>query len=359
MKIIHVVRQFLPSVGGLEDVVYNLAKQQVKEGNRVTVFTLNTNFQTGAKLDNKSIIDGIEVVRFSWKGSTRYPICMIPLNTLIDADIVHIHAVDFFVEYFSLLKRLGKLSAKLVLTTHGGFFHTNNQAKLKRLFFKTITPFSLKQFDVVTCCSINDYELFQPLNKNSYLIENGVNLKKLGALKHTQQKQNDFIYFGRFSENKRLPELIKLFRNLPSGLATLKIIGRSNTGDTKALNSLISELKIENVKLITDIPDEEILEHIQHAKFVISASEYEGFGLSIIELMAYGLVPLLSSEPPSFNRFIKESGCGSSFNLQQDQFTSVIENIVTSWTQQQSELAQVYCKQFSWDGVQEKYANVY
>jgi alpha-1,3-mannosyltransferase len=45
------------------------------------------------------------------------------LRHLRDADIVHVHAIDFFFDFLGWTKPLhGK---KLVVSTHGGFFHTS------------------------------------------------------------------------------------------------------------------------------------------------------------------------------------------------------------------------------------------
>lgn len=359
MKIVHIVRQFLPSVGGLEDVVFNLASEQIKSGNTVKVFTANTDFQANTKLPLVSIESGIPVQRYPWYGSERYPISRLPINELNTFDVVHVHAVDFFVEYLSLQKRLGRLKSRLVLTTHGGFFHTNKQSGLKKLFFKTITPFSLSQFDAVTCCSVNDYELFKNLNHNVSLIENGVGFQKLGKAQ-SEQKGNVFIYFGRFSENKRIVELVELFSEVDCPDTRLKIIGRSKTGDVEAIRNKINELGCtERIMLLTDINDQKILQHVASARFTVSASAYEGFGLSVVELMAYGLVPLLSAEPPSFKRFVEESGVGMQFTLDKSSLEQAIHHLTSQWTESQGQSAQNYAKQFAWTAVAEKYLNVY
>ncbi|WP_257266474.1 glycosyltransferase family 4 protein [Endozoicomonas sp. ONNA2] len=359
MKIVHVVRQFLPSIGGLEDVVFNLATEQIKLGHNVKVFTTNSDFQANKQLPAVSVESGIHVQRYPWYGSKRYPICWLPINELNRFDLVHVHAVDFLVEYLSLQKRLGRLRPRLVLTTHGGFFHTNKQAGMKKLFFKYITPFSLSQFDAVTCCSINDYALFKDLNRNVSLIENGVGFQKLGKALNIQ-KINDFIYFGRFSENKRLVELVELFAGVDHSDVRLKIIGRSKTGDIASILSKIAELGcLERVQLLTDISDQEILHHVASARFTISASSYEGFGLSIVELMAYGLVPLLSAEPPSFKRFVEESGVGAQFTLDKNSIEQAIHILTTQWSESQGQAAQNYAGQFAWPSVAVKYLNVY
>ena len=42
--VVHVVRQFLPNRGGLEDVVFNLCMQSIDRGLRVRVVTLDSLF---------------------------------------------------------------------------------------------------------------------------------------------------------------------------------------------------------------------------------------------------------------------------------------------------------------------------
>ena len=78
MRITHVTRQFTPAVGGLENVVHNLAKAQLKAGQRVKVITLNRDFaKPNIVLPTHEHIDGIEVVRVPYRGSHRYPILLL------------------------------------------------------------------------------------------------------------------------------------------------------------------------------------------------------------------------------------------------------------------------------------------
>ncbi len=96
-NIVHVVRQFYPSVGGIEDYVYQLAKRQVKKGYSVKVITVNTNFQNGKSLPEKEVINDILVERINWFGSKRYPVAFSIIKHISRKDILHVHAVDFFV----------------------------------------------------------------------------------------------------------------------------------------------------------------------------------------------------------------------------------------------------------------------
>lgn len=321
MKVLHVVRQYAPSLGGLEEYVKNLVQQQSRLAVdclgdayfSAAVLTLNSNFQTDKRLPKHEIVDGIEVHRIGWKGSKRYSICRPDMAWLNGFDLIHVHAVDFFVDYLSLQKRIGRLKPVLVLTTHGGFFHTPNQQGLKRLFFKTVTPFSLRKFSLVYTISSNDDVLFKQVSSNTRLLPNAVANQKFGNVLPLARKP-DLVYLGRFSSNKRLPWLIKQYASLKEPAGQLIIVGSRATGDVTELEILIDQLDCaDRVRLVLDAPDETIQTILSRSMSVVSASEYEGFGLSVVELMSYGLVPFLSHHPASFVDFITQSNCGMLF----------------------------------------------
>lgn len=351
MKILHVVRQFFPSIGGLEDYVLNLAQEQKKLGHDITIYTLNTNFQTDEHLVSEAVIDGLSVKRFNWFGSQRYPIARFPRKALNQFDIVHVHAVDFFIDYLSLLKRFGLLKAKLVLTTHGGFFHTPQQQSLKKLFFNTITRFTLKPVNVVFTISDNDKRLFEQIRDNCQLIENGVSYQKFGETTAIGAANNG-IYLGRLSSNKQLDWLIRAFSQMADADSKLRIIGNRATGDAEQLEKLVTTLGAQHqIELLFNIDDDDILSCIESSRFVISASEYEGFGLSVIELMSYGLIPLLSAAPDSFKSFVQQSEVGKLFKYEYRDFESGYQQLIKSWSQDETEKAKHYAARFSWTSV--------
>ena len=130
MRIVHVVRQFHPAIGGFESVVHELAATQVASGHVVRVVTLDRLFKTATPepLPAREMVAGIEIIRIPYFGFTRYPIAVSVLKHIRDADIVHVHAIDFFFDFLAWTKPLhGK---RLVVSTHGGFFHTAFAARL-------------------------------------------------------------------------------------------------------------------------------------------------------------------------------------------------------------------------------------
>lgn len=359
MKIAHVVRQFYPSVGGLEDYVYNLAKEQIDDGDDVSIITLDTDFQTGQALPPSERHHGLTITRLPWRGSQRYPVSWISPQLLNQHDVVHVHAVDFFVDYLSMLKRFGVLNTKLVLSTHGGFFHTGKNRRLKQLYFNSITRFTLSRLDAVVCNSTNDQALFKTVAPNAVLVNNAIRVRKFGGSNHPAPAP-DLVYLGRFSSNKRVPWLIRAFAALEQPVGKLKIIGQSKTGDAAELRQLVAGLQCEDrVELLLDISTEAIAEHINRSRFTVSASEYEGFGLSVVELMSYGLVPLLAQEPLTFNNFVDESRVGKIFSVADNTFAEQYHTLMNEWSLAQAHSASEYAKNFSWKATASEMSNVY
>ena len=75
MRVAHVVRQFAPAVGGLEDAVLSIARQQRRDlGLDAQVITLDRVFGRPERLPRQDVIDGVPVLRLPWSGSRRYPL---------------------------------------------------------------------------------------------------------------------------------------------------------------------------------------------------------------------------------------------------------------------------------------------
>lgn len=295
--IVHVVRQFLPNKGGLEDVVANLCRQLISRGYRVRVVTCNSLFSDPAReLPANETIDGIEIVRIPWSGSTRYPVAPKVFRHLADADLVHVHAVDFFFDALAW----GKLmhGRPMVATTHGGFFHTQKYAAIKRVWFNTATRLSALGYHSLICCSQSDARLFSKIaEKRVRLIENGADVSKFSNCAALEARRR-IVTIGRFSVNKRLDHLLDAMKALVARNADwhLDIIGAESDLDRATLLKEIADRSLErNVALHVSIDDCSIRNIIARASLFASASEYEGFGLVAIEAMSAGLLPVLNA----------------------------------------------------------------
>jgi alpha-1,3-mannosyltransferase len=324
LNILHVVRQFYPMIGGLENYVLNLAKEQISDGNRVSVVTLNRNFTNNKALIEKETVFGIEIIRIPYFGSSRYPFAFSVLKHIKGYDIVHVHAIDFFADFLAFTKTIHR--QKLILTTHGGFFHTQKNRLLKKFFFNTITRFSLKRYNRIIACSSNDYEQFSKISCNVTLINNGVDVRKYSNVPKIIEKDT-LITVGRIDSHKRIDKLIKIISILKEKGTNvqLKIVGPDSRNLLNKLQQLTKDLRVEkNVIFKGKISEDELTESYSKAKIFISASEYEGFGIAAVEALASGTLCVLSNIP-SFIEILGDNEFGRIVNF--DNENEVVQNI--------------------------------
>jgi alpha-1,3-mannosyltransferase len=294
--IVHVVRQFLPNRGGMEDVVANLARQTLKRGYRVRVVTLDSLFTAPEKkLPLREIIDGIEVVRIPWSGSSRYPVAPQVFRHIGDADLIHVHAIDFFFDAFAWGRLLHR--KPMVVTTHGGFFHTKKFLVIKKVWFSTLTRLSAMAYRQVVCCSASDLSQFIRIVPDGITIENGADIGKFADI-GSRAPERRIVTIGRFSVNKRLDNLLDagaaLVRRNPDW--HLDIVGAESDLNAADLKREIAERSLEKSVTLSISPDNQaIREIIAKASLFASASEYEGFGLVALEAMSAGLLPVLNA----------------------------------------------------------------
>ena len=301
MRITHVVRQFHPAVGGMENVVENLASAQRANGHQVRVVTLDRVFNAAKSypLPKHEWFNGFEVVRMPYFGSKRYPMALSVLRHIRDADIVHVHGIDFFFDYLAWTRPLHR--RKLVVSTHGGFFHTSFAAGLKRFYFQCVTRLSLSWYSGVVTVSEPDDATFSRIRKHGrWMIENGVDTAKFFNAASMRPVKH-MVAIGRLSGNKRLDRAVRFVAALrqidPEWKLT--IVGRPWDVSAADLTGLAETLGArEAVQIVTEASDDDIYTLITKCSVLLSSSEYEGFGLTAVEGMSAGLWPVMSDIPP-------------------------------------------------------------
>lgn len=293
--LVHVTRQFHPMIGGLEDFVRHLASRQVGRFRSVRVVTLDRLFIAPNEiLPERDMLDGIEILRIPFSGSRRYPLAPGVFQALADADLIHVHAVDFFFDALGLAAPFSALPR--VATTHGGFFHTRKYAALKAVWFNTLTRLSASGYRGIACCSESDFAAFQKVApRRVRLIENGADLDKFGDAAAVEPRKS-IITIGRFSRNKRLDLLLDamsvLCKRDPQW--QLHIVGGASDWSVSDIKAMIDARGLsKTVDLHIGPTDAEIKVLMGHCSLFASASEYEGFGIALIEALSAGLMPIV------------------------------------------------------------------
>ena len=144
------------------------------------------------------------------------------------------------------------------------------------------------------------------LNRSKELnIRKKVNKKIISFLKYKiQNKENQiyqcnlkFIFWGRIHRQKRLDKAIKLINNIISkGISEVEflIIG-PDCGELFNLKNITKKLGIKNnIIFKKELPLKEIIKLSKFYSFFLQLSDFEGMGMSVIESMQLGLIPIVT-----------------------------------------------------------------
>ncbi|AMP00799.1 glycosyl transferases group 1 family protein [Collimonas arenae] len=366
IKVVHIVRQYSPSIGGMEDVVQNIARQQREHHDQIPkIVTLNRLFRNSDEfLAPEAQINGIGVVRLPFHGTSRYPLCPQVLQHVADADVIHVHGIDFFFDYLAVTKPLHR--RPLVASTHGGFFHTKFASKLKKIYFNTVTRASSMAYDKIIATSDNDGDIFTKIVSPPKLavIENGVNVEKYSG-QAASVSSKTMIYFGRWSVNKGLLETLALFKHLVAREPDWKLIIAGREYDHTAIELRVAveqQHLTRSVQIVPNPTDHELACLIGQSSYFICLSRHEGFGIAPIEAMSAGLTPVLSDIPP-FRHLIEQSGIGLLLSAGNgaDNMVGLLklhEETQAAYAQRRIQVQQ-FADRYNWRRIADKYVDVY
>lgn len=364
MKIIHVVRQFSPSVGGLETSVLNLARaQRGRLGIDARVVTMNRVFGHPEILPPQDVVAGIPIRRLPWRGSSRYPFVPSVLWHLQSADVVHVHAIDFFFDYLALTSPLHR--GAMIASTHGGFFHTTRFARAKKVWFNTVTRASILAYHRIVACSHSDAELFRGHSGHRLaVIENGIDQARLSCASAPVQTRT-IICFGRFAQHKRIGEIFPILARLYALNPAWRLIiaGRDADQTAEQLKAMADDAGIAHaVRFVLNPSDMQLRSLIGEASFSACLSGYEGFGLAAVEAMSAGLLPILSGIAP-FRRLVDSTKIGLIVDPGDPAGAaaivgaSVLEDAASYMRRREQTMDAV--RRYDWEEVATRYAEIY
>ena len=279
MKILQLTRQFLPAQGGMESVVEGLSSALQRNGHTVRVATLRTLFASGEVAPPQSVESGLTIYRMRHWGSRRYPMAPAALAAVRGYDLVHIHAIDFFVDYLSSLRWLHQ--TPLVVSTHGGFFHTPYARVFKEVFFRTVTRQSLSRVQAVVCVSRHDREVFSKIvpPRRIRVIENGANIDRFWSLRKKLQP-GLLVGVSRLAGNKRIPLVLEAMALLKDRHPYLRLewVGADFNGLLPELERRVLALGLKDrVYFHGAVSEGALYRVLERAHLFVSASSYEGF----------------------------------------------------------------------------------
>ena len=303
LKVCYVLQNFLPFKGGAENNCLNLALQLKQQGHDVTVLTSNNGSNK-----NYEEYQGIKIYRFK-KLNKSYYFGFYPriIKGIIesDAQIMHVHGFGFIWHDLGLIiRKIVKPRSKIINTPHGPFMALKSYSflqKLMKFVFSNIQKLYLNRL-YSTVIAVNP-------NQHKWISESGITSSKIKYLpngikldyftetdtadistKYKLGKKFIITFIGRYEKYKGLQDLIAVMPQLLEISKNIKLVAMGVTGSyLPKLKQQIEQLKIESAVEIIENPEDIIIEKmLSLSKIFVLPSEWEAFGISILEAMAKG-----------------------------------------------------------------------
>lgn len=369
---------FLPTFGGVEQVMYELAKRQVQEGHEVHVFCCDSD--KNQRLEKKEeIIEGIHVHRFSYwfrlsLSTFIWPSLLWKFGRYGKFDIVHSHVSGHaYILFAGILSKLKGF--KYIHTTHCPWTDASFRPPILRpfIFFNDLfmNKFSLSMIDKII--AITPWEL-ETLNKyvenkkRINVIPNGTDkilfnkIKKNNFRKKNRIKEKYLVlFFGRLNPTKGPEMLARTAINITKKRKDIAFVWIGpDEGKAKQVESLIKPYK--NMKYLGPIKGKEkIAEMYQAADVYVMPSYREGLPLTLFEAMASGL-PIVASPVNGVPFEMKEnenglfSGYGNLESLEKN-IIKILED--KKLTKKISRNNTIKSKNYDWDLIYQRYMKEY
>lgn len=287
VKILHLGKYYYPFTGGIETVTRDICEGMVSKGHEVTVLCSNNKWKT-----EKNKINGVDVIY----SSRLLTILSQPINLLLaftlsklikDHDVVHVHSPNPFAELLALF--IPK-NIKVVTTHHADV--TRQKAFL--FFYKYLYRAFLKRCDRIYVATENHikYSSFlKEFESKCEIIPFTINEKRFETTDYADKLKESIklehgpycLFVGRLVGYKGLDYLIDAAKFIKGNVV---IVGGGP--DQDKLEQRLFDERIENVKILGKVMDEDYFAALYHAaSFLVlpSITKAENFGVVQLEAM--------------------------------------------------------------------------
>lgn len=300
MRIAMVYDAIYPWVkGGGEKRIYELGKRLVSRGHEVHLFGIK--WWDGSDIIEYEgmILHGVckKMALYANDRRSIYEAIIFSIKLISPLmkekfDIIDVTSFPFFSCFSTKIVSVIN-GTKIVITWHevwgdywyeymgkSGFFGKTVEYIVSRLVSKSI---------VVSKMTGGNLELLGVGSENIHIISNGVDLRRIGDIKPSDNKC-DIIFVGRLIKEKNVDILLKAVGLVKNNFKdiTCHIIG--NGPERRRLVELIVKCGLlGNVRFFDFMEHDEVIARIKSSKMLVLPSSREGFGIVVMEAFACGI----------------------------------------------------------------------
>lgn len=379
MLIAHVCPYYTPAIGGVKQVVEELAKRQVKDENEVHVFTSDWDKNQRVDILDENI-DGVNVHRCHHylkigDFSTVWPDVYKKLLA-IKPDIIHAHITGHLHTYLAM-KAAKKLKVPFIITSHCPW---ESKRSVSATFANWV---SYKIFPVLkyanSVIAITEWErkflLKEGVNpKNIHTIPNGMSAEFFKRVepnrfkeKHNIPKEHKIVlFFGRLNYTKNPLMFLDIAESIleKKDKITFIICGPDEgelIGVKERIKNFPDNIK-KNIRLLPSNRNrKEVVEMYQASYIYLLPSLREGLPLTLFEAYASGL-PVIGSAVNGVSFELEDKVDG--FLLEHNDLKGFVEktNLLLDDEELRNEIAEnnkEKAKEYDWDLINKRTIKLY
>ena len=302
MKIIYVTDAFAVC-GGIERVLVNKMNYLSEAcGYQVTFITINQgchpfSFNLCQRVRHTDLLIGMHQ-QYKYRGIIRF-FKRRKMERLLQSrlqEVVNKISPNVIVcaklDYVSVLAKL-KGDIPLVIESHT-LCHSEKMDEvgmLRRLYVWSLKR-SIRKADAVVALTEGDAKDWKAYNDNVHVIQNIVTLNESGF--YTSCKQKSVIYVGRFSKQKDIDSLLRIWEIIHQQHPDWQL---DIYGEGELKDNYLSIIQKMNANIHVFQPTANIMEVYREHSILLLTSLYEPFGLVLPEAMSCGL-PVVAFDCP-------------------------------------------------------------
>ena len=321
-----------PYINGVSTSVYNLREALKKLGHTVYIVTVNDSIIKHEYDEKEKIlrIPGIPIGIYDYRLSEIYPVSTVKIIKKWKLDVIHSHT-EFGVGIFARILAK-KFKIPLVHTYHTlyedytHYITHNHFNKLSKKIVKDLTKvYCVKTAKETIVPTDKIYKLFKEkymITKNVSVIPSGIDIERFFEENVEQDKverikekygitKDDFtiIFVGRLAQEKNIEFLLNAQQKLiERGINNIKLLIVGDGPDKENYINITRKLNIFDKVIFTGkIEQDKIQYYYQCADAFVTASNSETQGLTVIEAMAAGVVPICINDMAFIDMLPKKS----------------------------------------------------